>query len=44
MGNIEVRLGHSNIADIVLKENQKILRQKNKKHSKRRKTKIQNIF
>ena len=37
MSNIEIQLGHSNIADVVLKRIRKHLGKKNKIHYKRRK-------
>ena len=44
MSDIEKQLGHSNIADVVLKRITKKLWQKNKKHYRRRKRKKQSIF
>ena len=40
MSDIEIQLGHSNIYDIGLKRIKKYCGKKNKKHYKRRKTKI----
>ena len=44
MSVVEEQTNHSNIADVVLRRIRKILRQKNRKHYRRRKTKIQSIF
>ena len=44
MSDIEIQLGHSNIADPVLKRIKKYCGKKNKRHYRRRKTKIQSIF
>ena len=40
MSYIEIQLGHSNIADVELKRIRKYCSKKNKKHYRRRKTKI----
>ena len=37
MGDIEVKLGHSNIADVVLKESENTAAKKNKKHRRKKK-------
>ena len=44
MSDTEIQLGHPNIADVVLKIIQKYCGKKNKRHYRRRKTKIQSIF
>ena len=44
MGNIEEQTNYSNIADGILKRIRKYCGKKNKKHYRRRKTKIQSIF
>ena len=40
MSNIEIQLGHSNIADVALKRIRKYCGKKNKRHHGKRKTKI----
>ena len=44
MNDIETKLGHSNIDDVVLERIRKYCGKKNKRHQKRRKRKIQSIF
>ena len=44
MRDIEIQLGHSNIANVALKRIRKYYGKKNKRHYRRRKIKIQNIF
>ena len=44
MSHIETQLGHSNIADSMLKRIRKYCGKKNKRHYRRRKIKIQSTF
>ena len=44
MRDIEIQFGHSNIANVALKRIRKYYGKKNKRHYRRRKRKIQNIF
>ena len=44
MNDIEIKLGHSNIADVVLKRIRKYLGKKNKTHYKKRKGTIGMLF
>ena len=44
MGDIDIKLDHSNLCDVVLRRTGKILGKKKKRHYRRRNAKIQNIF
>ena len=44
MSDIETQLGHSNIVDVALKKIRNYYGKKNRRHYRRRKTKIQSIF
>ena len=44
MSDIEIQLGHSNIANVALKRVRNYCGKKKKRHYRRRKRKIQNIF
>ena len=44
MGDIEIKLDHSNLCDVVLRRIRKMFCKKKKRHYRRRNAKMQNIF